>query len=233
MGSNADHNYEIISLVADGLGDDFLAECAFVRGCTTAMLVTDNAVLDDIRFTEDVDLVIELAGISAWEKLTRRLAAKGFKITGEDDVNCRFRFNDVIVDVMPSDPTILGYANRWYVEGLSQAVPFELPSGRAIRIFKPEFFLATKLEAFTGRGNGDPYHKDVEDIIILIDGRPELLEEVSDAGEELKQYIAAGVSALTQLSGIDYAIESSGSVRANPGRGRLVHQRMKDLSALA
>jgi hypothetical protein len=233
MGSNADHNYEIISLVADGLGDDFLAECAFVGGCTTAMLVTDNAVLDDIRFTEDVDLVIELAGISAWEKLTRRLAAKGFKITGEDDVNCRFRFNDVIVDVMPSDPTILGYANRWYVEGLSQAVPFELPSGRAIRIFKPEFFLATKLEAFTGRGNGDPYHKDVEDIIILIDGRPELLEEVSDAGEELKQYIAAGVSALTQLSGIDYAIESSGSVRANPGRGRLVHQRMKDLSALA
>jgi hypothetical protein len=233
MGSNADHNYEIISFVADGLGDDFLAECAFVGGCTTAMLVTDNAVLDDIRFTEDVDLVIELAGISAWEKLTRRLAAKGFKITGEDDVNYRFRFNDVIVDVIPSDPTILGYANRWYVEGLSQAVPFELPSGRAIRIFKPEFFLATKLEAFTGRGNGDPYHKDVEDIIILIDGRPELLEEVSDAGEELKQYIAAGVSALTQLSGIDYAIESSGSVRANPGRGRLVHQRMKDLSALA
>ncbi|MEE4220649.1 hypothetical protein V2I93_05950 [Pseudomonas viridiflava] len=233
MGSNADHNYDLISFVADGLGDDFLAECAFVGGCTTAMLVTDSAVLDDIRFTDDVDLVIELAGISAWEKLTQRLAAKGFKITGEDDVNCRFRFNDVIVDVMPSDPSILGYANRWYVEGLSQAVPFELPSGRTIRIFKPEFFLATKLEAFTGRGNGDPYHKDVEDIIILIDGRQELLAEVSDAGEELKQYIAAGVSALTQLSGIDYAIESSGSVRANPGRGRLVHQRMKDLSALA
>ncbi|KAA3533003.1 hypothetical protein FOM00_27470 [Pseudomonas sp. ST1] len=233
MGSNADHNYDLISFVADGLGDDFLAECAFVGGCTTAMLVTDSAVLDDIRFTDDVDLVIELAGISAWEKLTQRLAAKGFKITGEDYVNCRFRFNDVIVDVMPSDPSILGYANRWYVEGLSQAVPFELPSGRAIRIFKPEFFLATKLEAFTGRGNGDPYHKDVEDIIILIDGRPEILAEVSDAGEELKQYIAGGVSALTQLSGIDYAIESSGSVRANPGRGRIVHQRMKDLSALA
>lgn len=233
MGSNADHNYELISFVADGLGDDFLAECAFVGGCTTAMLVTDSAVLDDIRFTDDVDLVIELAGISAWEKLTQRLAAKGFKITGEDDVNCRFRFNDVIVDVMPSDPMILGYANSWYVKGLAQAVPFELPSGRAIRIFKPAFFLATKLEAFGGRGDGDPYHKDVEDIIILIDGRPELLVEVSEADEELKQFIATGVSALTQLSGIDYAVESSGSVRANPGRGRLVHQRMKDLSALA
>lgn len=50
MGSNADHNYDLISFVADGLGDDFLAECAFVGGCTTAMLVTDSAVLDDIRF---------------------------------------------------------------------------------------------------------------------------------------------------------------------------------------
>ncbi|MGF6592609.1 hypothetical protein [Pseudomonas sp. 2835] len=233
MASNADHNYELISFVADGLGDEFLAECAFVGGCTTAMLVTDSAVLDDIRFTDDVDLVIELAGISAWEKLTMRLAAKGFKITGDDDVNCRFRFNDVIVDVMPSDASILGYANRWYVEGLVQAVPFELPSGRTIRIFKPAYFLATKLEAFSGRGEGDPYHKDVEDIIILLDGRQELLAEVSEASEELRQYIAAGIGALAKLSGIDYAIESSGSVRANPGRDKLIHQRMKDLSALA
>lgn len=232
MTSNANHNYELISFVADGLGEAFLAECAFVGGCTTAMLVTDSAVLDDIRFTDDVDLVIELAGIPAWEKLTQRLAAKGFKITGEDDVNCRFRFNDVIVDVMPSDASILGYANRWYVEGLAQAIPFELPGGRVIRIFKPDYFLATKLEAFSGRGEGDPYHKDVEDIIILLDGRPELLADVSEASDELRQYIAAGISALAKLGGIDYAIESSGSVRANPGRAKLIHQRMKDLSSL-
>ena len=233
MASNADHNYELISFVADGLGDDFLTECAFVGGCTTAMLVTDNAVLDDIRFTDDVDLVIEIAGIYAWEKLTVRLAEKGFKITGEDDVTCRFRFNDAIVDVMPSDPSILGYANRWYVEGLDQAVPFELPSGRVIRIFKPPYFLATKLEAFSGRGEGNPYHKDVEDIITLLDGRPELLDEVSKASDELRQYIAERIGALAKLSDIDYAIESIGSVRANPGRGQLIHQRMKDLSALA
>jgi hypothetical protein len=196
------------------------------------MLVTDIAVLDDIRFTDDVDLVIELAGISAWEKLTVRLAAKGFRITGEDDVNCRFRFNDIMVDVMPSDPAILGYANSWYVEGLAQAVDFELPSKQVIRIFKPAYFLATKIEAFHGRGKGDPYHKDVEDIVILIDGRPELLEEVRQASDELRAYIAEGIGHLSKLDGIDYAIESSGSVRANPGRDRLIHQRMKDLSAI-
>jgi hypothetical protein len=229
MSSNADHNYELIEFVADGLGEAFLAEVAFVGGCTTAMLVTDVVVLDDIRFTDDVDLVIELAGISEWQRLTERLAARNFKITGEDEVNCRFRFNDVVVDVMPSDPVVLGYANRWFVEGLAKADKFTLPSGLVIQIFKPTYFLATKLEAFDGRGQGDPYHKDVEDIIILIDGRPELLQEVSQAGPELKAFITAGIRKLRTLDGIDYVIESSGSVQANAGRGRIIHARMKDL----
>ncbi|CAD0266074.1 conserved hypothetical protein [Pseudomonas veronii] len=233
MSSNADHNYGLIEFVAEGLGEEFLNEVAFVGGCTTAMLVTDVAVLDDIRFTDDVDLVIELAGITAWQRLTERLAAKQFKITGEDEVNCRFRFNDVIVDVMPSDPAVLGYANRWFIQGLAAAVKFQLPSGRVIQIFQPTYFLATKLEAFSGRGEGDPYHKDVEDIIILIDGRPELQEEVRQAELELRRYIAEGIGALARLNGIDYAIQSSGSVRANPERGMLIYQRMSDLSDLA
>ncbi|WP_247269371.1 MULTISPECIES: hypothetical protein [Pseudomonas] len=231
MSSNTDHNYELIEFVAEGLGEAFLAEVAFVGGCTTAMLVTDAVVLDDIRFTDDVDLVIELAGIGAWQQLTERLAARNFKITGEDEVNCRFRFNDIVVDVMPSDPEVLGYANRWFVEGLARANKFTLPSGTVIQIFKPTYFLATKLEAFSGRGGGDPYHKDVEDIIILIDGRPELLEEVRQAESELKEFITDGVRALRVLSGIDYVIESSGSVQANPGRGQIIHGRMKELGS--
>ncbi|CAI8891523.1 Nucleotidyl transferase AbiEii toxin, Type IV TA system [Pseudomonas sp. IT-P2] len=231
MSSNADHNYELIEFVAEGLGEAFLAEVAFVGGCTTAMLVTDAVVLDDIRFTDDVDLVIELAGISAWQQLTERLAARNFKITGEDEVNCRFRFNDIVVDVMPSDPEVLGYANRWFVEGLARADKFTLPSGTVIQIFEPTYFLATKLEAFSGRGGGDPYHKDVEDIIILIDGRPELLEEVRQAESELKEFITTGVRALRGLAGIDYVIESSGSVQANPGRGQIIHGRMKELGS--
>ncbi|UST91413.1 hypothetical protein [Pseudomonas siliginis] len=230
MSSNADHNYELIEFVAEGLGEAFLAEVAFVGGCTTAMLITDTAVLDDIRFTDDVDLVIELAGISAWNQLTERLAAKGFKITGEDEVNCRFRFNDVVVDVMPSDPAVLGYANRWFVEGLARADKFTLPSGTAIQIFQPAYFLATKLEAFAGRGNGDPYHKDVEDMIILIDGRPELLEEVRQTDKDLKAFITERIHKLMALDGVGYVIESSGSVQANPGRGQIIHRRMKALA---
>ena len=93
MPFNADHNYELLEFVAQGLGEDLLDEVAFVGGCTTAMLVTDPVIIDDIRYTEDVDLVIELAGIVQWARLTERLAAKNIKLTGEDDINCRFRFD--------------------------------------------------------------------------------------------------------------------------------------------
>jgi predicted nucleotidyltransferase len=232
MASNAQHNYALIETVADGLGDELLAEVAFVGGCTTAMLVTDPAVLDDIRFTDDVDLVIELAGIGAWHQLIERLAARGFRITGEDEVNCRFRYNGVIVDVMPSDAQVLGYTNRWFVEGLAKADSFTLPNGTAIQIFMPAYFLATKLEAFSGRGEGDPYHKDVEDIVILIDGRTQLLEEVRQAEPLLKAFIIAGLAELAALDGIDYVIQSSSSVIANPERGRIIHRRMKELCSV-
>lgn len=141
MPSSADHNYELIEFVADGLGEAFLAEVAFVGGCTTAMLVTDAVVLDDIRFTDDVDLVIELAGISAWQHLTERLAAKNFKITGEDEVNCRFRFNDVVVDVMPSDPLFSDTPTVGSWRGWRQQMNLRCPAVRSSRYLNRLTFL--------------------------------------------------------------------------------------------
>ncbi|MFV1985205.1 MAG: hypothetical protein ACC657_16775 [Thiohalomonadales bacterium] len=47
------------------------------------------------------------------------------------------------------------------------------------------YFLITKLEAFDGRGKGDYLMShDMEDIIAVLDGRPEVVNEVK--GAELK-----------------------------------------------
>lgn len=233
MSAALDHNFEMLSFVAEGLGDELLSEVAFVGGSTTWLLCTDTNVLDDTRSTDDVDLVIELAGIADWNKLTVRLAEKGFKITAEHcDVTCRFVFNDVIVDVMPSVKEILGYENRWFVDGLANADTVMLPSGISIKIFKPTYFVATKLEAFKGRGEGDVYHKDVEDILLVVDGRESLFEEVSQADQALRAYIAHGIDGLLKLDTLDYVINSFHSVTANPGRGRIIFERLKKLSHL-
>jgi hypothetical protein len=60
-----------------------------------------------------------------------------------------------------------------------------------IRLLAPEYFIATKLEAYQGRGNNDPLlSHDLEDIINLVDGREELLGEIGQLQTSVRKYIA-------------------------------------------
>lgn len=52
----------MIETVAHALGNDLLSEVAFVGGCTTGLLVTDEVTKEGIRFTDDVDLIINVVG---------------------------------------------------------------------------------------------------------------------------------------------------------------------------
>jgi hypothetical protein len=69
------------------------------------------------------------------------------------------------------------------------------------------YFLATKLEAFHGRGNEDfQMSHDLEDIITILDGRPELVEEVSKSSADLRKYLSAEFRALLAISSFRDAI---------------------------
>ena len=46
---------------------------------------------------------------------------------------CRWRIGDLILDLMPTDEAILGFANRWYPDALAKATTTRLSSGRIIR----------------------------------------------------------------------------------------------------
>ncbi len=97
----------------------------------------------------------------------------------------------MLLDVMPTEPALLGFSNRWYPEALHAAVPHRLPGGLEIRVVSAPYFLATKVEAFLGRGEGDFLGShDLEDVIALLDGRPELLDEVRASTSELQHYLA-------------------------------------------
>jgi hypothetical protein len=66
-----------------------------------------------------------------------------------------------------------------------------LPRGAEINLVSPPLFIATKLEAFRGRGKGDfGASTDMEDIVAVIDGRQELVREIFDSSPEIKDYIA-------------------------------------------
>jgi hypothetical protein len=80
---------------------------------------------------------------------------------------------------MPTDENILGFSNRWYLPAIKNSVTIELEPDFEIRLVTAFYFLATKLEAFFGRGKGDYLvSHDLEDIINLINGRVEIVEEI-------------------------------------------------------
>lgn len=67
---------------------------------------------------------------------------------------------------MPLDEKILGFSNRWYRAAMDAAVTRELPGGLSVRVVTAPYFLATKIEAFHGRGTGDfAVSHDLEDLI--------------------------------------------------------------------
>lgn len=61
-----------------------------------------------------------------------------------------------------------------------------------MRVVAPALFVATKLDAFHGRGGGDIVAShDLEDIIAVVDGRPEIVSEVAAASTDVRVYIAS------------------------------------------
>jgi hypothetical protein len=104
------------------------------------------------------------------------------------------------VDLLPMDSGILGFANRWYPLAVQTAHEVSLPAGMTIRLISAPAFLATKFEAFSDRGRGDLLGShDLEDIVNVLDGRPELVSEITLSATELQQYLAAQCRALLAM----------------------------------
>lgn len=84
-----------------------------------------------------------------------------------------------------------------------------LESDLAIRLVTPPLFLATKLEAVRGRGQGDLFgSRDVEDVVAVVDGRGELVAEVAASDPEVRAFLADAVGALLDRRDFRPAIEA-------------------------
>lgn len=215
--------------VAHALGEELLAHVAFVGGSTTAFLITDPITRQAVRFTEDVDLIVHVEGQAQWQRWQRMLQARGFTQSMEDDVICRMRLGALKVDLMPDDESILGFSNRWYRQAIEHAQPYRLNDSITINLLAPAYFIATKLEAYHGRGSNDPLSShDLEDIINLIDGREELAGEILGAGADIRQYIADQFLALQKHPNFDYAIQGN---LQDSNRADLFYQRWEHIAA--
>jgi predicted nucleotidyltransferase len=185
-----DPNVAKVELIAQALGE-LREKVVFVGGCAVGLLLTDPAAAPP-RVTYDVDLIAEVAPLSAYHRLEREFSRLGFQRDVSPDAPiCRWRYQRLEVDLMPTDPGVLGFSNRWYPHAVAGAQRVELPSGTDIRLISAPAFMATKFEAFADRGQNDLLGShDAEDIINLVDGRPELVAEVDAAPEDLRHHLA-------------------------------------------
>ena len=181
-------NLEMLRLVAARLRP-LRDKLVFLGGCTTALFLTDSGA-PDVRATKDVDLIVEVLSHAAYWELEEQLRQLGCVQRLDEELTCRWELEGITVDVMPTDEKILGFSNRWYGGAIHNCQNVEIAEQQSIRLVTPVYFLATKLEAFFGRGRDDYWSShDLEDVITVIDGRPEILAEVNNADPELKNYI--------------------------------------------
>jgi predicted nucleotidyltransferase len=218
------HQIDMITQVAKALGD-LLDDVVFVGGCVTGLLINDAFTLEQVRFTDDVDLIVNIITHADWNQLQSKLRSRGFKENMEDTVICRVRLAGLKVDIMPIKKEILGFTNQWYQDALKHPLPYKLGDIN-VNIISPVYYVATKLEAFEGRGNkGLLSSHDIEDVVTLFDGRAQVINEINTAEKKVQQYICTKLNAMMTNENFEYVIQ--GVARGNLQREQVIINRIE------
>jgi predicted nucleotidyltransferase len=233
MINNRDINIRLIIHVAKCLGD-LRKKVVFVGGCATGLFITDPA-MPEVRATQDVDVIVEVASRRQYYSLEEELRAREFKQDmGEGAPLCRWLVDGIKVDVMPTQEDILGFSNYWYLPAIKHAENIDLEKRLTIQLVSPPYFLATKIEAFKGRGGGDYMAShDIEDIITVLDGRPEIISEIRSSSEELQTFLAGTFRRLLTQEGFRDALPGHlPPDRASQARLPRLIKRLEDISEI-
>lgn len=228
----ADPNIELLVRVAEALGD-LRERVTLVGGCATALLITDPAAAP-VRATQDVDAIVAAASLPEYQRMGAALRERGFAQTIEGaEPPYRWTFAGLKLDLMPVDPGILGFSNRWYDAVLRGATMMVIGDGVAVRVTDAPSFVATKLEAFLDRGGGDYLSShDLEDVLSVVDGRPELVEELGKASPALRGFVAQTFARLLADDGFADALPGLVVDGSPATRTPMVLERLRAITAL-
>ena len=225
-------NITMLQTVADGL-KELIDEIVFVGGAV-AELYADDPASSDIRPTQDVDCTIELSSYKEHAELEEDLRAKGFaNDTSKGAPICRWIYQDIKVDVMPTEENILGFNNQWYPGGVGNKISKTLPDGTEIFVFPPEYYLASKFEAHNDRGGNDLRQShDFEDIIYILDNCTSILEDIRNAEEDVKNFLKEECEILFANDGLSEGIECALGPGSDSDRVEIIEALIFDIAAL-
>ena len=198
-------NRKATAKVARALGD-LNREVVFVGGAMVSLYADDKAA-EDVRPTKDLDLSFHITSVAELEKLRESLLKKGFKEAADETVICRFKYDDLLVDVMSTQGVGWAPSNRWYKQGFEASIAKKVEE-LTIWIMPLPIFLASKLDAFFDRGVKDLYgSRDLEDIVYLLNYNTGIVEEVKNAEKEVQAYLTESFNKILLDNSIMAAIQ--------------------------
>jgi len=203
-------NIAMIEIIANALGA--LKEKVVFVGGSVAELYADYPDISDIRTTTDVDCFLELHTYHNYSKLEEKLRKLGFKDdTTQGAPICRKIYRGIKVDFMPNDEKVLGFSNRWYVDGIKNKKEVVLSNRTHVYILPVEYYLATKFEAMNNRGGADIRGSyDWEDIVYIMNNCVELSNIINKCVNKLLvEYLREQCNLLLKNSNIREIIYSS------------------------
>lgn len=217
---------EMIAHVADALGTKLLEQVVFVGGCITGLLLTDDFTREQVRHTDDVDLIVNVLTQSELSKFESLLRERGFTNSTTEDAHIgSWTLGELLVDIIPVNPELLTSADGWCKEAYNNSQSITI-DGHEIKLAKPIYFIAMKLEAYNDRGQNDPLEsRDIEDVLNLFDGRKEIVDELKDAPNKLRKFVANEIKELFKNDYFIYAINST--AQSDRGREKLIIERLE------
>lgn len=150
MLKNKTINMAVVKKVATALGE-LNDEVAYVGGATVSVYA-DDPIAEDVRPTKDVDIMLRIATFAELAALQDKLASKNIYPDPEADINCRFKYKDVLIDVMSTKEVGWAPSDPWFEPGFKSLMKYKLDDAVTIRVFTAPYFLATKFSAFHDRG---------------------------------------------------------------------------------
>ena len=190
------HNLSVVRIKAvyNALGP-LQQKVVFVGGAVVQLYA--DRMTDEVRPTDDVDIIVEIVTYHEYSLLEEQLRKMGFTNDIYSKVICRYQINGIIVDIMPTGKNVLDFKSDWYPDGFKNSVDYKIDERTIIRILKVEYFIASKIEAFKDRGNNDGRTStDFEDIIYVFENRKSVWTDMNSSSKRVKKYLIEQLSIL-------------------------------------
>jgi predicted nucleotidyltransferase len=219
---------EAIKIIAQALGN--LNDQVVYVGGAVAALYADDPGAPEIRPTKDVDIVIEIASASELEIFRQQLSERDIHFAKDAKVMCRFKYQDIYLDVMATKEIGWAPANPWFKAGFDNREIYQLDDVQ-IKIMPVAYYLAAKFTAFRDRGKDARTSHDFEDIVYVLDNRINLVQDIMESATDVKSYLLTEFKILLRDESSQEAIMAHLEPATQSKRYELLIQKLESIVA--